>query len=65
MGLGVAHARLPKWQDRGPAETDLELLYRVSPWPWLTLQPSVHWVLRPGGQERNALVAGLRVETRF
>jgi porin len=61
LGLGVAHARLP----RGSAETDLELLYRVAPWPWLTLQPSLHWVLRPGGQGEDALVVGLRVEAQF
>lgn len=65
IGLGVAHARLPAWAGGHSAETDLELLYRVSPWPWLTLQPSVHWVLRPGGQGRNALVAGVRFETQF
>jgi porin len=65
LGLGVAHARLPAWAGAGPAETDVELLYRVSPWTWLTLQPSLHWVLRPSGQGRDALVAGLRIETRF
>jgi porin len=65
VGLGVAHARLPSWAGRGPAETDIELLYRVTPWRWLTLQPSFHWLLRPGGRGPNAVVVGLRVETEF
>jgi porin len=65
FGLGVAHARLPEASGRGLAETDIELLYRVTPWPWLTLQPSLHYVLRPGGQGENALVVGLRLETQF
>jgi porin len=65
LGLGVAHARLPETPGRGAAETDIELLYRVTPWRWLTLQPSLHYVLGPGGQGENALVVGLRVETQF
>jgi hypothetical protein len=32
LGLGVAHARLPETPGRGAAETDIELLYRVTPW---------------------------------
>jgi porin len=65
VGLGVAHARLPAGTDGGPTETAIELLYRVRPWRWLTLQPSVHWLLQPGGRGRNAIVAGLRIETGF
>jgi porin len=65
VGVGVAHARLPARAGAGPTETDIELLYRLSPWSWITLQPSLHWVLSPGGEDRTAVVAGLRIEVAF
>lgn len=65
LGLGAAHARLRAGADPSRAETDLEILYRVSLWRWLVVQPTLHYVLRPGGHARNAVVVGLRIETRF
>jgi porin len=43
-------------------EANLELTYRVTPTPWLRLQPDVQYVIHPGaiGERRNALIVGLR-----
>lgn len=65
VGVGVAFARIPGLSGTRSAETDIELLYRVSPFPWLTIQPTLHYVVRPGGRGDDAVVVGLRVETEF
>jgi porin len=68
LGLGVAHARLSDdlpTRAAGQAETVFELFYRAELPRGLTLQPDLQWVTNPGGDGRNAFVAGLRLEVGF
>ena len=64
IGLSVAHARMNQRasSDIRP-ETAIELTYQHRINGWLTVQPDVQWVIRPGGfgDIPDALVAGLRV----
>ena len=66
LGIGAAHA---KFSDRLPksAETAFELYYRVQATPFLSIKPSVEYVVNPNGRKDidDALAAGVRVEIHF
>lgn len=67
-GIGVAYAdigRLERGHDHTTAETIVELFYKVPVTGWMTLNPDIQWVHRPGGTDGTAFVAGLRVATVF
>ena len=51
----------------GKGETNIELTYRTSLRPWLTLQPNLQYVISPGAVpgRRDALVLGIRTELGF
>ena len=51
----------------GKGETNIELTYRTSLTPWLTLQPNLQYVISPGvvPGRRDALVLGIRTELGF
>lgn len=68
MGIGVAYAEIGRTErshDTHQSETVVELFYRVPVLGWMTLNPDIQWVHRPGGTEGAAFVAGLRVATTF
>ncbi len=76
-GLAVAHARNgdsfmsyskdSEGIDVERAETAIELTYRTSLYPWLTIQPDIQYVINPGMDPGidNALIAGIRLEVSF
>lgn len=67
-GIGIARAvfsRRVRKQDERTHETVLETFHRFQINPWLVLQPDVQFIVNPGGDGRNALATGLRVEILF
>jgi porin len=48
-------------------ELVLEWMYAIAVTPWLTVQPDIQYVIRPGGQARvtNALVVGMQLSFQF
>jgi porin len=68
LGLGVHHVSLSgKVQslEERYAETAIELFYKAQVTKWLSLKPDLHYIINPGGDGRDALVAGVRVEWTF
>lgn len=68
VGIGLAYAEIGRSErshDRHEAETVVELFYRLPVTGWMSLNPDLQWVHRPGGIDGTALVAGLRVATTF
>jgi porin len=68
VGLGVAHAEIGELERRdgfADSETVIEFFYRLPVLGWMTLNPDIQWVHRPGGTDGNTFVAGLRVATVF
>jgi porin len=68
VGLGVAHARLSgrlRGENRGKSETAIELFYRAQLGSRVSMQPDLQLILHPGGEQRNAIAAGLRFELRL
>jgi porin len=68
LGAAVAHVR---FSDRvedlegRTEETIVEVFYEALLTRWLTLQPDIQFVLNPGGNGRDALVAGSRFYVDF
>lgn len=63
LGVGVAHARMSdrvRRRDGAAHETVVEVFYKAQLVPWLTLQPDFQFISNPGGDDRNAVVLGLR-----
>ena len=48
-------------------ELVLEWTYAIAMTPWLTVQPDIQYVIRPGGQSSvgNALVVGVQLSLQF
>jgi porin len=68
VGIGVAYAEvgeLERGEGLAGSETIVELFYKVPVTGWMTLNPDIQWVHRPGGTDGTAFVAGLRVATVF
>ena len=68
LGIGVAYAEvgeLERGEGLAGSETVVEIFYKVRVLGWMTLNPDIQWVHRPGGSDHTALVAGLRVATVF
>ena len=71
FGVAFASAFISKGQRQISAGSDLEmameLTYRGALTPWLTLQPSIHYIVNPGANPAvdNSLVFGLRAEFSF
>ncbi len=75
LGLGVTHSEFSPTARRasvlggGPAwrrETQVELTYRVALKDWWTLQPSLRYIVNPGGTgARDAVVLALRTTAVF
>lgn len=69
FGIAVAHARsgddfrrLNPGMER--AETTIEFTCRVTPKPWLSIQPDVQYIIDPGtdGRVDDALIVGFRLQ---
>lgn len=68
VGIGIAYAHMghvERQTTESTSETVIELFYKLPVTPWMTLNPDLQWVHRPGGIEGAAFVAGLRVATVF
>ncbi|HZF42215.1 MAG TPA: carbohydrate porin [Sphingomonadaceae bacterium] len=71
VGFGGPFRRAPALEAANnvleASELIVEATYRAPVARWLTLQPDVQYVIRPGGHAavRNALIVGLRVEVGF
>jgi porin len=68
VGLGLAYAALGRLEHElpdCPSETVIELFYRAPITGWLSLNPDIQLVRRPGGSSGTAVVAGLRIATVF
>jgi porin len=65
LGFGVHYANISREirarEQRG-AETVFELFYMAQVTDWLSVKPDVQYILDPGGDGRDALVAGVRME---
>lgn len=65
FGLGLQHItvsnELQSLEDRF-SETAVELFYRVQMTDWLSIKPDLQYIAKPGGDGRDAWVAGVRVE---
>lgn len=71
LGLGVAQGILSEdlrlTGELPHRETVLEMYYRISLTPWLSISPDFQWILDPGGvlTGTDAFVAGFRVRADF
>lgn len=68
LGIAVAYAEIGRPErshDAHESETVLEFFYRLPITGWMSLNPDLQWVHRPGGANDTAFVAGLRVATVF
>lgn len=68
IGIGVAYAEIREIERLDPDctnETVVELFYKLPMTAWMTLNPDIQWVRRPGGADCSVFVAGLRVATVF
>lgn len=70
VGLGCSWASFsdrPAAGMRGSGELAIELYYQLRLLPWLTLQPDLQWIDRPGGRDDvdDALVLTLRTSVVF
>jgi len=68
LGFGVAQGRLSRAAGfTASHETAMELYYNAQITPWLSVSPSVQYVLNPGGERHvdDAVVAGVRLQISF
>ncbi len=67
-GLGVFHAhlsgRIQSLESRH-SETAIELFHKVQLTPFFSIKPDVQYIVNPGGDGRDAIVAGVRLEMIF
>lgn len=52
-------------QTGATSENAIEIFYRARVTDWLIIQPDMQYIARPSGVQRDALVVGVRTETRF
>jgi porin len=65
IGLGLHHASLSgniQSLEQRYSETAIELFYKFQVTDTLSVTPDLHYVINPGGDGRDALVAGVRIE---
>ena len=68
VGFGVAQGRLPRAAGFArPHETVFELYYRLAAAGWLSVSPSIQYVMNPGAGRAvdDAVVVGFRVQMSF
>ena len=46
-------------------ETAIEIFHKFQLSPWLSLKPVLQYIFNPGGDGRDAIVVGARVEIAF
>jgi len=67
-GVGLFHTslsgRLQALESRF-SETAIELFHKFQWTPWFSIKPDVQYIVNPGGDGRDAFVAGIRMETIF
>ena len=67
-GFGMYHVslsgRVQSLEDRH-SETAVELFHKFQITPFLSLKPDFQYIVNPGGDGRDALVAGIRMEMTF
>jgi len=69
FGIGLAQVRfsprLRRIDKIAESETAVEFFYKAQLTDWMSLQPDLQYIVRPGGTEDNAVVAGLRLDISF
>ena len=60
-GIGMAHVQFSDLLNLRN-ETTIELFHKIQLTPYIILQPDLQYVASPSGQERDAVVGGLRFE---
>jgi porin len=61
-GAGVAHVIFSDHLPDSDHDTVIELFYKAQVNPWTVVQPDLQYIVSPGGDGRDAFVAGLRFE---
>ena len=61
MGLGVAQANFSRHLE-GPAETALELFYKVRCSQSMSVEPDLQYLANPSGEHRDAFACGVQIE---
>ncbi len=64
-GLGVHHVSLSghvQSMERRFSETAIEVFYKVQLTHFLSIKPTLHYIVDPGGDGRDAFVGGVRLE---
>ena len=67
-GVGMFHVSLSgrvQSLEQRYSETAVELFHRIQLTPWVSLKPDVQYIVNPGGDGRDALAAGVRLEFTF
>jgi len=67
-GLGMSHASLSgevQALERRYSETALELFHKVQITDFVSLKPDAQYIVNPGGDGRDAIVVGIRLEVSF
>jgi porin len=68
LGLGVHHVSLSgrvQSLEQRYSETAIELFYKVQLSEWASIKPDLQYIVNPGGDGRDAIVAGVRLEFAF
>ena len=67
-GLGVHHVSLSsqlQFLEQRYSETAIEAFYRYQLTEFLSVKPDIQYIVDPGGDGRDAIVAGVRLELSF
>ena len=68
VGLMMSHVSLSgrvQALEGRHSETAIELFYKWQITPAVSLKPDLHYIISPGGDGRDAVVATLRLEVSF
>lgn len=66
LGAGLASGCLSPQAGFGESnETVMEVYYNIMITPWLSLTPDLQYVANPGGEGRDAVIGGVRLQVSF
>lgn len=68
MGFAIGHASLSgsvQSLESRFDETAIEWFYKAQLTPWFSVMPDLQYIVHPGGDGRNAFVAGIRTQISF
>jgi porin len=65
LGVGINFAKFSKRLGHIKGESVLEVFYKMSLTPWLSIQPDFQWINKPYYAEKSTIVFGIRTNIYF